>query len=44
LKERLRARLGPRATFVSVVGGHYLQLDRPAEVNVALNELLRAAV
>lgn len=44
LKERLRARLGPRATFVSIVGGHYLQLDRPAEVNAALHELLRAAV
>jgi pimeloyl-ACP methyl ester carboxylesterase len=33
---RLQARLGERASSAAVVGGHYLQLDRPAEVNAQL--------
>lgn len=41
--ERLRARLGERATFASVVGGHYLQLDRPAEVSQQLLAFATAA-
>jgi pimeloyl-ACP methyl ester carboxylesterase len=34
--ERLRARLDERASSASIVGGHYLQLDRPAELNAQL--------
>lgn len=34
--ERLRARLGDRASSSGIVGGHYLQLDRPTEVNAEL--------
>jgi len=36
LKARLERRLGPAFTFHSVRGGHYLQLDRPAEVSERL--------
>jgi pimeloyl-ACP methyl ester carboxylesterase len=41
VKPRLQATLGARATFQSVVGGHYLQLDRPGEVNVQLLQFLQ---
>jgi hypothetical protein len=34
--ERLRARLGPRASSAAVVGGHYLQLDRPEQLSAQL--------
>jgi pimeloyl-ACP methyl ester carboxylesterase len=42
VKERLRARLGERASSAGLVGGHYLQLDRPAEVNAQLLEFAGA--
>ncbi len=42
VKTRLQATLGAKATFQSVVGGHYLQLDRAAEVNAQLLSFLRS--
>ncbi len=38
----LRARLGPRFTSETIPGGHYLQLDRPAEVNARIARFLDA--
>jgi pimeloyl-ACP methyl ester carboxylesterase len=40
--ERLRARLGPRASSAGLVGGHYLQLDRPEQLNAQLLTFARA--
>ena len=40
LLARLQERLGPRFTHESVAGGHYLQLDRPGEVNQRLRRFL----
>lgn len=37
---RLAARLGERAGYARVVGGHYLQLDRPGEVTRLLRDFL----
>lgn len=39
---RLRARLGDRATSAAIVGGHYLQLDRPEQLNAQLLTFARA--
>jgi pimeloyl-ACP methyl ester carboxylesterase len=38
---RLRARLGPAATFEALQGGHYLQLDRPAQISDRLARFAR---
>lgn len=42
LAERLCNRLGDRFTFAAVTGGHYLQLDRPAEVTKRLADFARS--
>lgn len=42
LAERLRTRLGDRFTYAAVTGGHYLQLDRPAEVTKQLADFVRS--
>lgn len=44
LAETLRDRLGPRFTHESIAGGHYLQLDRPADVNARLRRFLAERV
>lgn len=38
----LRERLGARFAYESIPGGHYLQLDRPAEVNERLRRFVAA--
>jgi 3-oxoadipate enol-lactonase len=38
--DALRERLGPQFTSETIHGGHYLQLDRPAEVNARLARFL----
>jgi pimeloyl-ACP methyl ester carboxylesterase len=42
LRAELRERLGPAFTDVTIPGGHYLQLDRPAAVNAALQRFFAA--
>jgi pimeloyl-ACP methyl ester carboxylesterase len=42
LRDELRDRLGPAFTDLTMTGGHYLQLDRPAAVNDALYRFFAA--
>lgn len=42
LLDALRARLGDRFAHETVPGGHYLQLDRPREVNDLLSRFVQA--
>jgi pimeloyl-ACP methyl ester carboxylesterase len=42
LAARLRARLGDDATYEVIAGGHYLQLDRPREINERIATFARA--
>ncbi len=42
LVDTLRERLGPRFTFESIAGGHYLQLDSPDEVTARLLRFARS--
>jgi pimeloyl-ACP methyl ester carboxylesterase len=41
LAARLRARLGEGATYDVIPGGHYLQLDRPREINERIETFAR---
>jgi pimeloyl-ACP methyl ester carboxylesterase len=42
LRAELRERLGPAFTDLTIPGGHYLQLDRPAVVNDELERFFTA--
>jgi pimeloyl-ACP methyl ester carboxylesterase len=42
LAARLRARLGEAATYDVIPGGHYLQLDRPHEINERIETFARS--
>lgn len=44
LTATLQARLGPRFADERIAGGHYLQLDRPLEVNRRLRRFLREEI